>query len=389
MTGFSESTLRIIELPQLEPHLPYLFDDCSLAFYLRIRNKTLWWIIRNTNKHYTMSKIPKKRGTRLIHKPSNTLKAILKRALVRILEPLQEGLGDHVTAYRPGRSVRDAVLQHIPPCPVCEEMPWGTSAPKHDCPREGTCVQLDLKDFFPTHRRAWIREYFKSLGYSHGVSGYLAALFTVTNIPNPKRGKPVKYDATHRKHFSGVPQGAPTSGAICNLIADHRLDKYIIPQLAHWNEVHGLGGTSKWVYTRYADDMTFSCGKQLSSQERGEFIKDMVTVTRKAGYEINKTKTRYSQNGKRRALLGMTFNHRPNYRADKFDSLRSLTYNCMRHGFESQFERAGFGSVGEFTDWLRGTLLWVNQINPEKGSRLMAMFEAATPMKEEPHVKNS
>ena len=378
MTGFSESTLRIIELPQLEPHLPYLFDDCSLAFHLRIRNKTLWWLIRNTNRHYTVSKIPKKKGTRLIHKPSNTLKAILKRALVRILEPLQEGLGDHVTAYRPGRAVRDAVLQHIPPCPVCEEMPWGTSACKHNCPREGSCIQLDLKDFFPTHRRSWIRNYFKELGYGHDVSGYLAALFTVTNIPNPKRGKPGKYDAAHRKHFSGVPQGAPTSGAICNLIADHRLDKHILPRLAHWDKVHGLDGTSRWVYTRYADDMTFSCGKQLNPQERGEFIKNMVTIIRKAGYEVNKTKTRYSQNGKRRALLGMTFNHRPNYRADKYDSLRSLTHNCMRHGFESQFERAGFDSVDELTDWLRGTLLWVKQINPEKGARLIQMFEAAT-----------
>ena len=378
MTGFSESTLRIIELPELAPHLPFFFDDCSLAFYLRIRNKTLWWIIKNTNKHYTVSKIPKKKGTRLIHKPSIALKAILRRALVRVLEPLQEQLGDHVTAYRPGRSVRDAVLQHIPPCPICDGMPWGTSALKHECPREGTCVQLDLRDFFPTHRRAWIRHYFKSLGYGHDVSGYLAALFTVTNIPNPKAHKPGKRDLSYKKYFSGVPQGAPTSGAICNLVADHRLDRHMLPRLKHWNEVHGLEGTSQWVYTRYADDMTFSCGRKLDEQERHDFTKDIVTLIRRAGYEINKTKTRHSQNGKRRSLLGMTFNHRPNYRADKYDSLRSLTRNCMRNGFETQFERAGFASAEELIDWLRGTLLWVNQINPKKGARLLQMFQTAT-----------
>jgi hypothetical protein len=209
----------------------------------------------------------------------------------------------------------------------------------------------------------------------------MAALFTVTRMPNPKFQPPVKpgeVDWANRPYFTGVPQGAPTSGALCNLIADRRLDRHIFPALERWNTVHGLEGPARWVYTRYADDLTFSCGKKLNDRERGEFMKDIVTIARRAGYEINGKKTRYSQNGKRRSLLGMTFNQLPNYRADKYGSLRCLTHNCAKHGFESQFERAGFGSAAELTDWLRGMLNWVNQINPEKGAKLLTMFRTAS-----------
>jgi hypothetical protein len=199
----------------------------------------------------------------------------------------------------------------------------------------------------------------------------------VTNIPNPEAHRKGKKDWSQRRFFSGVPQGSPTSGAVCNLVADFRLDSKILPKLEYWNTQHNLEGASKWVYTRYADDMTFSCGIPLSVSQRKEFTKDMITLIRRAGYEINPTKTRYSQNGKRRHLLGMTFNQRPNYRADKYAALRCLTFNCAKHGFASQFERAGFKTAYELSDWLRGILQWVAQINPEKGGRLLEVYHAA------------
>jgi hypothetical protein len=41
--GFSQTTYDVIELPKDIPEeIPFVIDDCSLAFHLGFRNKVLW-----------------------------------------------------------------------------------------------------------------------------------------------------------------------------------------------------------------------------------------------------------------------------------------------------------------------------------------------------------
>ena len=47
--GFAESTFDTITVPETE-HL--LIDDCTLAFFLGFRNKTLWHLIQNKENQY-------------------------------------------------------------------------------------------------------------------------------------------------------------------------------------------------------------------------------------------------------------------------------------------------------------------------------------------------
>lgn len=372
-TGFRETSVEIIDLPKAIPDdLPYAIDDGSLAFHLGFRPKTMWFALCKPNQQYKVLQIPKrKRGVRIIHAPTEMMKLLLHRILIKFVMPLQEKLGSHVTAYRKGKSVRDAVLQHIPSCPFCDT---ATQTPKkHDCPRLGTYIHMDLKDFFPSTTRAWIRNFYKKYGYSHSVAGYLANLLTVKDIPNPR----YKPGTEASQFFTGVPQGSPASGAICNLIANERLDKPLLRYFWQLNYEMRLSNPQKWVYTRYSDDLSFTCGVLLSREERQRVIEDVSKIIRESGYRIHKKKTKISYGYHRKTLLGIVFNQKPNIAKETYATLRAIVHNCATRGFETQYEKAGQPTPEALVIWLRGKIGWVKQINSVKGEKLLKEFDTA------------
>ena len=96
-------------------------------------------------------------------------------------------------------------------------------------------IRLDVADFFPSITRRRVKGIFTSFGYSEGVAAVLALLTT----DDPR-------DGTH-DGVAGLPQGAPTSPAISNIVCS-RLDA----------RLNGLARKHSFDYSRYADDMTFS-----------------------------------------------------------------------------------------------------------------------------------
>lgn len=385
--GYATTTVNVIELPDIPESLPYAIDDFSLASHLGFRNKIMWWMLGDTRAQYKVYRIPKKkRGQyRIIHSPSDVMLALLQRLHVKFLVPLQEQLGPHVTAYRKNLSITDAVRQHIRKCPVCDEAPKGKTPAKHQCPKRGVYIHMDLQDFFPRTTRAWIRNYLRQQGYSHEVAGYMANLMVVADIPNPKYRKGAKdaYGYPARKFLAGVPQGAPTSGAICNLVADNRLDKHILEYTRMRNKQDKLTGEWVWKYTRYSDDLSFTCGKALSKEERNEVIKDLTGIIRQAGYAVNKSKTKVSHSYHKRKLLGVVFNDHANFPKDEYLRLRAIVHNCVVNGFEHEYERAKQPSADAMVTWLRGKINWVNQVNSVKGQKLLNEFEQAVTKYEE------
>ena len=375
-TGYQQTVVTEIEIPSVPDIVPMAIDDFSLAFSLGFRNKVLWYVLNDVPNQYERCKIPKKSGGhRVIHQPTGIMKTMLRQFLKRYLNPLQEQLGDHVTAYRDGKSVRDAAVFHIPECDTCDSAPRGVSRKKHDCPRKGTYIHMDLKDFFPNTSAKFIRDYFKSIGYSHVVSGMMANLLTVRDIPNPRHSKGDK-DGTPA-YLAGVPQGSPASGAICNLVADQRIDGPLRTYFKKLNASMGLRGEYKWRYSRYSDDLSFTCGKVLSKEETAKIVADIQKIVREGGYRINRKKTRVVTGYYRKTILGIVFNDKPNYSKDAYMRLRAITYNCMVHGFDSQVEKAKQENAEGMICWLRGKINWVNQVNPEKGAKLLDVFQMA------------
>lgn len=373
--GFSQSTFETITVPDTE-HL--IVDDCTLAFFIGFRNKTLWNLIQNKRDQYKVFHIPKSSGKkRVIHAPSPLMKAFLHHLHARLLIPMQESLGSHVTAYRVQRSIVDAVERHIPHCDVCDTAAPGQTPKWHTCPKQGAYIKMDLKDFFPNTRRAWIRKFFQSEGYSFHVSGILANLMTVP-IPNPKGIEGEQYRGTPRQmFFQGVPQGAPTSGAICNLVANHRFDQTILEYLKTRNTSEGLEDPWDWKYSRYADDLTLTCGTDIPIDEKKEIVLDITKIIESSGYRVNKAKTRITSAYYRRKMLGMVINQKPNIEYPEYLRIRAMVHNCMVNGVETQHDRAGKDSPEKLLQYLRGKVSFIRQVHPGKGDKLKAELDVA------------
>ena len=315
------------------------FDDASLAEFLGIGLKTLWWAVLNRSDLYTIHKIPKATGgLRIIHAPDDRLKMIQEKINTRILNPLQENLGTHVLAYRTGRSIKDGVMSQA-----------GTTGLDR-----GTLIKIDLKDFFPSTKKTWIMRTLMSLKVNEEVSDLLSSLMTVPSLDNP--GQFV------------VPQGAPTSGAICNLVADQRIDKKILEDIP-------------WMlqYARYSDDIALTNLPQYSLpypliKPTMQQLYDNINA---GGYRVNYKKTRIYGPGNRKLFLGIVFNKHLNIPRENFDNMRFILHNCRKHGFQSQFSRYGSETAAQMEDQLRGKIAWCKYVNKDKGLKLEGMFHEA------------
>jgi hypothetical protein len=351
-------------LPVDSPILPRPFDSTSLSNLIQIRNKTLWYVVVADDKsRYIHLHIKKRRGNiRLLHAPNPVVKFAQKRLNKNFLDLLQEHLPIYVTAYRVGKDIASAVTRHIAKCPICDaaiETP-----PKHNCPRKGAYIQMDLKDFFHRTRRWWVGEMLeKNLGYPNEIAGPIKGMVTVRDIPCPTKRYPdgIRF---------GVPQGAPTSGAICNLVAYYRLDKPICEYLETLNVKYNLHGERVWVYSRYADDLAFTCGRDFPFNEKVEIVQELIRIIEETGYAVNRRKVHIRSSNRTKDLLGLNFSDRITIARVEYLRLRAIVHNCLIYGLETQYRRAKFGSPEQLLFWLKGKVTYVQQVDPRKGSNL-------------------
>lgn len=380
---YRTSSLEKIEFKPVAADLgvPQIVDDWTLAFQLGTTGKRLWYVALNRGDNYTVFHQKKATGgMRTIHNPSLLMKSIGRKLRERILLPLCAQLGEHVGAYQVGRGTVDSAKMHLAPCAVCDpldtphtcelyvtdatatysiakrgegECAACRSLPKHTCPRRGVKVSMDLKDFFPSTKRSWIRKYFHEVvGYNHFVSGMLAQLLTVDLEEGGRK-------------WVGVPQGNPASGDICNLVANWRLDQKLIAEFPGWR------------YTRYADDLFFSHPENLLRADVDAMIERADAVIRESGYRLNRKKLRVQRPSRRQKVLGITVNQKVSMSRDHFRKMRSLLHNCITHGFESQTERAKKTSVGQFRGWIEGQLSYLASIDAFKTARLKLLYGVA------------
>lgn len=375
MVMFSQTELLkydVNPLLEADEELALIVDDYTLAHCLRTTTRLMWNAVIHRTSMYSTFSIPKKTGgERTIRAPHPYMKRLQSRLYKRVLSPLHNRLGDHVTGYRTGFGTKAAVSLHIHPCEVCDSATEGTTAVSHACPRNGTYIKIDLKDFFHTTRKWWIEDYLTSVGYGVYVSDLMAEIMTVPGLPHPK-----KPDAK----VTGVPQGSPTSGAICNLVAAQRLDKPIMAYLSYLNVMNNLDTTWGWRYSRYADDIAITCGKKVHHNVRREVIGQIKNLIWRAGYIVNAKKTKVKTGRKQRKLLGLVFNQKPNIDRRDYLRLRAITFNCSIHGFDSQGQRAGYENAAQFKSWLQGKINYVKHIHPSHGLKLQEMLESAIKM---------
>lgn len=288
----------------------------------------LYAVSNHTERHYQPAVLRKQDGgVRRLLVPDPLLMKIQRNILHHILE--QISVSEYARAYYPGASLLSNALPHV------------------GSPR---VLKLDLKDFFGTitypmvYARAFPREYFP-----------------------PAAASLLSYLCCYRDY---LPQGAPTSAAVSNLVMKP-FDDY----MGKWCRGQEI------VYTRYCDDMTFS----------GDF--DAHAVQRKArgfleamGFALNDRKTQILPSWRRQKVTGVVVNQKPQVSRAYRRKLRQEIYHCTRHGVASHLQRIGgekylnMGVEGQerYLQVLLGKIHFVLQINPNDAYFHQAKAELKT-----------
>jgi hypothetical protein len=132
----------------------------------------------------------------------------------------------------------------------------------------------------------------------------------------------------------------------------------------------GLAKSAGAQYTRYADDLAFSGGKDFERcAER--FSTHVAVILHEEGFRVNHRKTRIMRQGVRQHLAGLVINRHANVRRTGFDRLKAILTNCVRLGPKSQNREAH----PSFRSHLEGRVGFVESINPAKGKRLRTILE--------------
>lgn len=211
--------------------------------------------LRSFRPTYTTFTIPKRSGgVRTITAPEPSTKAVQRRILRRLLARLPAHESAH--GFERGRSIVTNAAVHRDPAVL---------------------VKLDIEDFFGRTRTARIRRYWRVIGWDREAAAVLTRLTT---------------------HGGGLPQGAPTSPRLANLV-NVRLDARLT----------GIAWTHGARYTRYADDLTFSFERDDGPGVRQLIHAVQSTVRAEGRYRLHlHRKVEIRRPHERQAITGLVVN---------------------------------------------------------------------------------
>ncbi|WBL75799.1 RNA-directed DNA polymerase [Bradyrhizobium xenonodulans] len=318
----------------LHDGLPALADAKALADAMGVPLGELRFLAFNRKvssvNHYQRFTIPKKSGgERLISAPMPRLKRAQYWVLDNILARVP--LHDAAHGFAPERSILTNARNHV---------------------GRDVVINLDLKDFFPTLTYARVKGLFEALGYAEAVAIPLALLCT----------EPVVDEVTldGERHFIAdgprlLPQGAPTSPAITNLIC-RRLDRRLM----------GLARTLGFIYSRYADDLTFS-GSGEAVKKIGTLLKAVHGIVEAEGFKVHPDKTRVMRRSARQEVTGLTVNEAVAVPRDLLRRYRAVLQQVERHGPVGKH----FGPGKDVIRSLLGFGHFAIMVDPESGTPLL------------------
>jgi hypothetical protein len=294
---------------------------------------------------YTRFTIPKRDGTeREIRAPKKQLRWVQRQILDKVLAKVPAHNAAH--GFIPGRSTVTNATPHV-----------GAQV----------LLKFDLTDFFPTVHYYRVLGLFAGLGYTVGDGRFGTA--DESRQVAPTLARLCSYTPDPRAWGNAaLPQGAPTSPAISNLVC-RRLDARLA----------GLAQRNQGVYTRYADDLTFSFKKD-KAVDLGRFRWWVDQVCHQEGFFVNQRKFHVIRASQRQVVTGIVVNDELRVPREARRRFRATLHNCRRHGVESQAR----GREG-FADYLRGFASYVHMVHAEEGAELLKEVEELLgPEAEEP-----
>ncbi len=268
----------------------------ELANLLKIKYSLLVYHLykKKPKDRYTRFTIPKKSGgERTITAPTTRIRNIQKSLSDILISVYQPKVSVH--GFLPQRSII-------------------TNANIHKGKR--FVLNIDLENFFPSINFGRVRGLFLSEPYKLPPS-------VATVISQICCYKDEEYDE--------LPQGAPSSPIITNMIAA-KMDT----ELRIYAQKYNCN------YTRYADDITFSCTRKSFPKEiatfndnKVELNKTFVKIILTNGFKINEKKIRMRTKFERQEVTGITVNQKLNVKRKYIRQIRAILFAWNKFGYEN------------------------------------------------------
>lgn len=282
----------------------------------------------------------------------------LKRTQQWLSQFVLSGLDAHprAFAYHPGRSVIACAALHC---------------------RSSWLVRLDVRKFFESISERDVFRVFALAGYPPLLSFELARICTrvyardalIYRLDSPWARDTDTDTAipSYNDHRIGhVPQGAPTSAMLSNLVC-RGLDDRLSRRLAAWG----------WVYSRYSDDVYISSHRTgRSHNELARVISTVQSELQRCRFVMNAHKTAVSGPGDRKLVLGLVVNGPRPVLSRRFkDGMRMHLHYIRRLGWVAHAERRRFHSTLSLNRHLQGLARWAGQVEPDYGAWLTLQLQ--------------
>lgn len=189
-------------------------------------------------------------------------------------------------------------------------------------------LNIDFENFFDSFHYGRIRGYFEK------NKNFLLPIEIATII------------AQLTCYNGSLPQGAPTSPIITNLICNI-LDMRLIK----------IGKRYKVDYTRYADDLTFSTNNKYFIDVYEKFYNKLKIEVEKFGLSINERKTRLLFKDSRQEVTGLVVNQKLSVKKEYYKNTRAMAYSLYKNG---EFK---IDDVEGTLHQLEGRFAYINQLD--------------------------
>lgn len=259
-----------------DQNLPVIYNQNHLCLLVGYDKEYMYAVSNGSSFFYRTFFIKKRNGKkRKIDEPLPSLKEIQEWILNEILYSIK--ISPYGKAYVPNKSIKDNARFHK---------------------KQKKVLTIDLKDFFPTIGYKRVLSVFRKVGYREHVAVMLSNLCCLNG---------------------SIPQGAPTSPALSNIIASG-MDYKIVEYLKN----------SQIRYTRYADDLTFS-----GDFNEGDLIKNIERIVNRQGFSINEKKTKVRKQNQRQEVTGIVVNEKMQIERKIRRKIRSDAYYIKKFGIEN------------------------------------------------------
>lgn len=259
-----------------------------------------------------------RRKVRYVAVPHNRLDAVQRR-INALLFPADLALMAEVNGFVARRSTYANALPHV----------------------GATYLQkFDIKDFFASIQTAQVQAALVAIGFGEDAASIISRLVSC-------KGR--------------VPLGARTSPRISNIVL-MSLDEAMV----------SLAGERSLIYTRYADDLSFS------AKDWFDVKRDVEGALASSGFELNSSKTKSFKLGQPMFVTGLAISDKiqPRLRKRFKARLRREFYFVEKYGLAGHADAIG-QDPRLATSRIMGEFYYARSIEPEFAAKLKANYETA------------